>query len=236
MAETTKITKRLPKRTALRQTTLTETIYAAILERLRRGEVGRDDRILDYEIAEAFECTRTPVRQALLRLVSEGYLTGTTRGFVMPTLTNEDVHEIFEVRRLLEPSAAASAAAMLDAGVEDALARAYRKARKACDKGNGKTMIEADSEFRDAWLGAVQNVRLQDTIRRFADHAHQIRLGTLNDAAAQKVLVDVMRGVLDGFAERSPKRINDAMLTFINRAEEQYFALLGGRDSAGSPP
>ena len=85
-------------------------------------------------MAEEFDCTRMPVRQALLRLVSEGYLIGTTRGFVTPTLTNDDIHEIFEVRRLLEPSAAAGAVAILDDRQDAALKRAFQKAVKAHDK------------------------------------------------------------------------------------------------------
>jgi DNA-binding GntR family transcriptional regulator len=230
MANDTARVVKLPRRTALRQTTLTETIYTEIRARLRRGEVGPDDRVLDYEIAEEFECTRMPVRQALLRLVNEGYLAGTTRGFVVPVLTSDDVHEIFEVRRLLEPSAAASTAATLDQQRDDALKRAYQRACKAYEKKDGDAMIEANIAFRDAWLGAVQNSRLQETIRRFADHAQQVRLGTLNDHATQKIVVDGMKVMLDGLLERDPKRIKTAMLDFITSAEQRYFALLSGQD------
>ena len=176
---------KLPRRTALKQTTLSESVYAEIRSRLQRGEIGPNDRVLDYEVAEEFDCTRMPVRQALLRLVSEGYLIGTTRGFVTPTLTNDDIHEIFEVRRLLEPSAAAGAVAILDDRQDAALKRAFQKAVKAHDKRDAALMIEANMEFRDVWLGAVQNARLQDTIRRFTDHAQQVRLGTLSDPHAE---------------------------------------------------
>ncbi|HKT99224.1 MAG TPA: GntR family transcriptional regulator [Paraburkholderia sp.] len=220
---------KLPRRTALRQTTLTETIYTEIRARLRRGEVGPDDRVLDYEIANEFDCTRMPVRQALLRLVNEGYLAGTTRGFVVPTLTSDDVREIFEVRRLLEPSAAASATATLERRLDDALKRAYQKALKAYEKHDGDAMIEANIAFRDAWLGAIQNSRLQETIRRFADHAQQVRLGTLNDPATQKIVVDGMKVMLEGFLERNPKKVNAAMTDFMASAERRYFALLSGQ-------
>ena len=181
-------------------------------------------------MAEEFDCTRMPVRQALLRLVSEGYLIGTTRGFVTPTLTNDDIHEIFEVRRLLEPSAAAGAVAILDDRQDAALKRAFQKAVKAHDKRDAALMIEANMEFRDVWLGAVQNARLQDTIRRFTDHAQQVRLGTLSDPGTQKIVVDGMRALLEGFLERDPRKIKTAMLAFIVSAEQQYFALLGGHD------
>lgn len=219
---------KLPRRTALKQTTLTETIYIEIRARLQRGEVGPNDRLLDYEIADEFDCTRMPVRQALLRLVNEGYLIGTTRGFVVPTLTGDDVHEIFEVRRLLEPSAAAGACATLTDKQEVALKRAYQKARKACDKHDGELMIEANIEFRDVWLDAVQNARLQSTIRRFADHAQQVRLGTLNNPATQKIVVEGMRALLEGFVERDARQVKTAMLEFILNAEQQYFAILNG--------
>ena len=219
---------KLPRRTALKQTTLSESVYAEIRSRLQRGEIGPNDRVLDYEVAEEFDCTRMPVRQALLRLVSEGYLIGTTRGFVTPTLTNDDIHEIFEVRRLLERGA--GAVAILDDRQDAALKRAFQKAVKAHDKRDAALMIEANMEFRDVWLGAVQNARLQDTIRRFTDHAQQVRLGTLSDPGTQKIVVDGMRALLEGFLERDPRKIKTAMLAFIVNAEQQYFALLGGHD------
>ncbi|ASC65079.1 GntR family transcriptional regulator [Achromobacter denitrificans] len=219
---------KLPRRTALKQPTLSESVYTEIRSRLQRGEIGPNDRVLDYEVADEFDCTRMPVRQALLRLVSEGYLVGTTRGFVTPTLTNDDIHEIFEVRRLLEPSAAAGTVAILDDQQDAALQRAYQKARKAYEKHDATAMIDANVEFRDVWLGAVQNARLQATIRRFADHAQQVRLGTLNNRDTQKIVVEGMRTLLEGFLERDPRQIKTAMLEFIVSAEQQYFALLGG--------
>jgi len=212
--EVAKETK-LPRRTALKQTTLSETVYQEIRTRLQRGEIEPNDRVLDYEVAEEFDCTRMPVRQALLRLVNEGYLVGTTRGFVVPTLTSSDIREIFEMRRLLEPSAAAGAAANLTEKQEAALNRAYRKACKAYDKNDTVTLIDANIEFRDVWL---------------ADHVQQVRLSTLKNRSTHKIVIDGMQVLLDGFTKRDPKKIKAAMLEFIANAEEQYFALLGGED------
>lgn len=222
---------KLPRRTTLKPTTLTETIYQEVRSRLQRGEIGADQRVLDYEIAEEFDCTRMPVRQALLRLANEGYLIGTTRGFVVPTITAEDIHEIFEIRRLLEPAAAASAAAVLTAAQESELKKAYQQARKAYEKRDVEQMIAANIEFRSTWLAAVQNSRLRSTIMRFVDHAQQIRLGTLTNPNTQKIVVDGMRSLLEAFVERDPKLIKVAMLEFMLNAEQQYFALLNGGDA-----
>lgn len=229
---TTPIAKiaRTPVRTALTQTTLAETIYQEVRGRLQRGDVGTNERILDYEIAEAFGCTRMPVRQALIRLVNEGYLVGTTRGFVMRRLTNTDVHEIFEIRRMLEPSAAAGATAALTSEQAAGLQRAFQKASRAAEKLDGAAMMTANVEFRDVWLEAVQNSRLQDTIRHFADHAQQVRSLTLTDPSTQQIALDGMRKLLEGFLERDAKRVRAAMLDFILHAEQRYFVLVDGQE------
>jgi len=224
-AETTVIKQ--PRRTALRPTTLMESVYQEILGRLQRGQIGHQDRVLDYEIAREFECTRMPVRQALLRLVNEGYLVGTTRGFVTPALTAQDVREIFDVRRLLEPSAAAATVAVLSDEQLAGLSAAYRKCRRAYEKHDIALMAEANVEFRGIWLETVQNSRLKGTILRFADHTRQVRHETMSKRGTMKIIADGMQVLLKGFVERDPVAVRTATQAFLDDAEQQYF-LEGG--------
>ena len=97
-----------------RSDSLRQQIYLDLRSKLQRGEIGPDERLIDVAIAEALGVSRMPVREALLQLMNEGYLVGTTRGFALPKLTPEDVNDIFEVRKLIEPRAAANAARDLD--------------------------------------------------------------------------------------------------------------------------
>ena len=102
-------------------------IYEDIRDRIHRGALGANDRLVDVEIAGNLGVSRMPVREALLQLTHEGYLVGTTRGFMLPTLTPTDVANIFEVRRCLEPCAAAHAARTLDtAGMERLAAHGWK--------------------------------------------------------------------------------------------------------------
>jgi DNA-binding GntR family transcriptional regulator len=223
MAEADGTVMKQPRRTALRQTTLMESVYQEILGRLQRGQIGPKDRILDYEVAREFECTRMPVRQALLRLVNEGYLTGTTRGFVTPALQGEDVREIFEVRRLLEPRAAAATVAVLTETQLQGLGAAYSKCRLAYESHDIGLMTEANVEFRAIWLEAVQNSRLKGIILRFADHARQVRLGTMTKRGTMKLVVEGMNTLLQGFTERDSQKVKGSTEAFLDDAERQYF-------------
>src|ERR1700681_4118239 len=98
------------RRPLIRRDNLSERIYLDLRSRLQRGGIDADRRLVDLEVAAEYGTSRMPAREALLRLANEGYLVGTTRGFVTPKLSLEDIRDIFAVRRLLEPQAAANAA------------------------------------------------------------------------------------------------------------------------------
>jgi DNA-binding GntR family transcriptional regulator len=208
-----------PRSTALKQNSLSEAIFQDIRGRLQAGEFGQDDRLLDYEIAEEFGCTRMPVRQAMLRLVNDGYLVGTTRGFLIPRLTRQDLLEIFEMRRLLEPRAAASAIGAMTEERLGMLNRVCRQARRALEKGDSRSLIEAAFTFRQTWVEAVSNSRLKATIEKFVDHAQAVRRSTLIDPAVQEVAVTGMQSLLDAFTSASAARIEETMTEFLIQAE-----------------
>lgn len=214
----------LPRRSPLKQKTLVDTIYQEIRGRLNRGEISHDDRLLDYEIAAEFDCTRMPARQALLRLVAESFLVATTRGFIVPRLDESDVREIFELRRILEPPAAASAAGVLTDESIDQLRQAFEKIRLATESADVAAVIQSNIEFRLAWLAPVKNRRLKATIQTFADHAQQVRLQTLRHPDALRDALICLSALMDSFASRDADRASQAMMNILVSGERHYFA------------
>lgn len=205
------------------KTNLTEPVYRETLHRLRTGKIGPDDRILDYALAREFDCTRTPVRQALLRLVNEGYLVGTTRGYAMPVLTVQDVRDIFEIRRLLEPKAAAEAATKLTDSQIALLAAASRKCKRGADAADLVMMSEANIAFRMTWLEAVPNHRLRGEILRYADHTRQVRHATMRLPGVREIVVAGLERLLAGCVQRDATEVAAATLSFLEHAERLYF-------------
>lgn len=204
---------------------LRERIYLELRRRLQRCEIGPSDRLVDTEIAAEFGASRMPAREALMRLVHEGYLTGSTRGFVIPALSLSDVLEIFEIRRLLEPRAAALAARDLTAGAASALTDALADARAAEARGDVEALILANIAFRAAWLGAVGNERLAATIARFVDQVQAVRLATLRDAATRRVVLGGLVRLHDAFLRRDAVAAADRMAEFVAHAERAFLAV-----------
>jgi DNA-binding GntR family transcriptional regulator len=209
-------------RTAKRDN-LSERIYLGLRTRLQRCEISAEARLVDLDVAALFGASRMPAREALLRLANEGYLVGTTRGFVVPRLSFDDIRDIFEIRKRLEPYAAGAAAQDLDDQGRQGLAVAIHEARNASAIGDVDRLILANIDFRRIWLGALRNERLAATLARFADQVQTIRLNTLRDLKTRTIVVAGLEDIHDAFARRDPKAASERMAAFIEAAEQAYF-------------
>ena len=203
---------------------LSDRIYTELRQRMQHAPLGPEDRLLDLEVAASYGTSRMPARDALLRLANEGYLVGTTRGFVAPTLSLDDVREIFEVRRMLEPAAIASVAKQIDAAAIDELTGALRRARQAALNNDGEEMTLANRAFRDVWLSRVKNKRLAATIARFVDHVQTVRINTLGSAETRQIVVDGLEAMYEALVNRNSVQARQRMVDFMTSAERAYFS------------
>jgi DNA-binding GntR family transcriptional regulator len=215
-----------PSTTALsREANLSDRIYAELRRRLQRTPLGPGERLFDLDVAATYGTSRMPARDALLRLVNEGYLVGTTRGFMAPTLGLDDVREIFEVRRMLEPHAIAGVAREIDATASQELADALQRARQAAVADDGEEMTLANMAFRQAWLSRVKNRRLAGTIARFVDHVQTVRLNTLSNAETRQVVMNGLERLYEALINRDEQQARERMTAFMTDAEHAFFSV-----------
>jgi DNA-binding GntR family transcriptional regulator len=207
----------------LSSSSLRSQIHSDLRRRLQRAEFGAGHRFVDTEVATEYGTSRMPAREALMALASQGFLRQTSRGFVVPQLSPQDIRDIFAVRKLLEPEAAASAAQSLDeAGIAD-LQAACDMARAACARDDAVGLMEANIAFRAVWLAAVSNRRLVEAIEGFRSHIQTVRIATLRRPATRVVVLDGIEGLSAAFAARDPDAVRARMLAFMNAAEEEFF-------------
>jgi DNA-binding GntR family transcriptional regulator len=91
--------------------TTADSVHESIKNGILRGEYQSGAFVREEAIAKQLEVSRTPVREAIRRLVSEGWLEAIpNRGSRVVLWTEADVEEVFELRALLEPLLARCAA------------------------------------------------------------------------------------------------------------------------------
>lgn len=90
---------------------LAERVYLRLREEIRAGELRSGQRLKETELAARLSVSRTPIREAIRRLASEGLLEiGASRGMAITTLDQRQVRELYDLRAALEGTAARMAA------------------------------------------------------------------------------------------------------------------------------
>lgn len=195
-------------------------IHDALRSRLLQGEIAPDMRLVDHTIATEMGVSRMPVREALMQLVSEGYLESTSRGFALPNLTPDRIAEVFTLRRLLEPFAVACVARDRSEGQLADLNTALVATTAA--GGDVATFHRGAEAFRNIWIAAVGNAELRQAIQRYSGQVQSVRMATLPDPEARKTIVRGLEDLQSALAAKDGPRASDLMLRFIYDAEDTY--------------
>ena len=205
-----------------------EQVYDLLRARMRLGEIGFEDRLVDHEIAAELKVSRMPVREAMMQLKNEGLLEGTTRGFILRQFTPADIAQIFEIRLLLEPEAAVQAsknASLTDLATMSLHAQATEKAHQDQDP---LAYMAANDQFRASWLNATPNPHLRETIQRLSNHVEAVRLATLREAKFRLISLQYTQDLLKGFLEEDPAQVAQAIRSNLRGAAMSYYATLDG--------
>lgn len=206
---------------------LRDQIYVTLIERIRSGAISWDDRLVDLTLAVELGVSRMPARDALMRLAAEGYLVPTTRGFVLPRLTPAEIFEVFDLRRLLEPRAAALAAQAMNPEVLKRMEVAVADGEAALAAQDGPTLFKASEAFREAWLSVVTNRTLVQSIQRYFVQVQNVRLLTMRDAVTLSLIVQGQRELLVAHRAGNAVEAADRMLRFVIEGEQAFRRSLG---------
>ena len=147
---------------ATRAATNADRVYAALRERLLRGDLPVGRRLVEQQLAGEFETSRTPVREALRRLEGDGHIVRDRGGGMCPAAPSvKSMRELYEVRVALEELCARRAASSGDRGRTEAIEQDWQALDDAWrDQGSmprGPDFVYADEGFHRALAAASGN-------------------------------------------------------------------------------
>jgi DNA-binding GntR family transcriptional regulator len=160
---------------------LAEEAYAAIKAEIVTSRLPPGAQRLEEELAAQLGMSRTPVREALIRLEREGFLELVPRrGARIRTLTKRDVREITEVLNCLESQAAERLASRkLPAADMARLEQAIAGMDVALAAEDMDAWAEADYAFHRLLIELCGNRHLEEVAMNFLEKAHRFRLLTM---------------------------------------------------------
>jgi DNA-binding GntR family transcriptional regulator len=163
------------------RTTRVEQAYARIKQEIRSNCMPPGFQAPEPEIAAELGMSRTPVREALIRLQAEGLVELVPRrGVRVLALSADDMREIYEILTALEPEAAANLAARRPTQeVLAPLEAAVSEMEAALKNPDLDRWAAADDRFHRELLALQNNRRLEEFLGALYDQAHRARMVTL---------------------------------------------------------
>lgn len=156
-------------RPPIERTPLRRSVRRLLLEEIVRGDLAPSEGINEAELSKRLGVSRTPLREALLALTQEGFLTATPgRGFTVRPLRLEDAEALYPILWTLEGLAVRSSWPFSPARIRE-LEQANRRLEAARDDAG--VALARDREWHEILLAGCPNAILLTMIENLKDHA-----------------------------------------------------------------
>jgi DNA-binding GntR family transcriptional regulator len=171
----------------VRADSLREQVSRALEAALVAGELRPGEIYSAPSLAEEFGVSATPVREAMLDLVKDGFVEVVrNKGFRVIEISEADLDQICDIRLLLEVPSAVRAASLLTTETLDHLADLASEITASADAGDVISYLDADRRFHVELIATLGNPRLTDLVDRLR---RQTRLSGLVNLARTGRLV-----------------------------------------------
>lgn len=173
---------------------LADEVYDELIEAIIRRDIGPDDSLVQEKLAAEMQISRTPVREALMRLEKEGVLEVSNRGsFRLYQMGDEEVKELYQSRAAVEGQCARILAVNHTAEDIDVLRRVVEREENITDK-TVRGYFEANRNIHMAFVARANNRFLMDMFNMIWGKALVFPLfATIENVELEKSLGDHMQ-------------------------------------------
>lgn len=141
-------------------------------------EIRPEERIREGAMAKALSVSRTPLREALNRLVSEGYMTFSAgQGFFCRALTPEQIFDLYEARAAVECEALRLAAGRAAASDIEAVRKQLDASERLYEETTERlTLLEMDEAFHLSLVRLSRNAELERMLININGRIRYVRM------------------------------------------------------------
>lgn len=216
--------------TAEAEGSLAERAYDALSRLVLTRKLPGGSVMVEGKLAEQLEISRTPIREAILRLAAEGLLVKQgSRSYAVRRVNSVEFFQALKVRELIEGEAVELAIGRVEpAVIADMRAKVLELGR--LDRQDAAHW-EMDDSLHLLFPTAIRNGVMVRMIRELRMTTRLFELTSPSGRVASDAAEHV--AILDAFAEGNPRRARAAMLTHLRNVAAEMLDTVSGRDVAG---
>lgn len=206
--------------------TLAERAYEHLRELIISAQLGPGELVDEEHLIERIGIGRTPLREAMRRLRSEGLLEiYPHRGAFVPEVTVRDLRQISEARRILEGYAAAKAAQTTADVFRRDLMAAYEELQTV-DEAQAARLIELDARMHAAIYQAMDNRYIEQTLKQYFTLSQRMWNYVLPRLQVVKTHVDEHRELLQAILDHDSEHAEHLAVSHVTNFERAVLEAL----------
>ena len=149
------------------QKPLKDLVYLELKHKILTGEIISQTRLMEIDLSEKMNVSRTPIREAIKRLADDGLVkVEPRRGAYVANISIKDMLDVFEVREDMEGFVAKLAAQRITDDEKQHLRSIAREYEQAIEKADDKeTIIELDEKFHNFIVQCSGNETLSELVK-----------------------------------------------------------------------
>lgn len=168
-------------KTAKIKTTIRDQVYSILRERICSGYYEQGSWLMEQEICEDLGVSRSPVREAIRQLSSDGLIVSVpNKGSHIRSFTAKDIDEIFEVRVMLEDYGIEASARTMTEKERQRLLKLSEDFRRTFQINNMTEYIAADEELHDTLVEFGRSNLINEIYAHVRSLNQQFRVSSLN--------------------------------------------------------
>ena len=165
------------------QKPLKELVYLELKHKILTGEIVSQTRLMEIDLSEKMNVSRTPIREAIKRLADDGLVkVEPRRGAYVANISIKDMLDVFEVREDMEGFVAKLAAQRISDDEKNTLREIAREYEEAIEKADDKeNIIDLDEKFHNFIVRCCGNETLSELVKYVQELSLRFRYLYYND-------------------------------------------------------
>jgi DNA-binding GntR family transcriptional regulator len=223
-----KLRTKTPRNAAL---PVREKVYHYLKSSILSGRFDPGERLTEEHIAKKLKVSRTPVREALHKLESEGLIKPRKkRGFIASRDSKEEVEELLELRAILEGYALRLISEKISEKTLDRLSGLIDKADEALRRNRIDEVFKWNTQFHDSLHELIsEKRRLYSLIVNMRKYILRYRRDTLSNPEGVRRTIEGHRKIILALRLRDPVLCEYIMREHIREAKEDALQTLFGK-------
>lgn len=186
---------------------LREKIADKIRSDIIKGVYKNGERLVEPKLAKNLGISRTPIREALRQLESEGFIEIVPRrGAIVKELTIKDIDDLYAIKANLEGLAARQAVLNLTEEQIESLININKKFRHIAEKNPNVTdeYLKDNIDFHNIFISASDNDKLVDILDGLSKNFQRLKSMLVSDAGRAAMAVVEHKKIIDAFVSKDP--------------------------------